>query len=373
MIKSNFIELYEELNTLNEAVNSPEEKAFYDALKKNLLDTENFKKAFKSELTDEEWNKLFDPETGKLRNRGTYGVMKDMDPTLPVTKALKKFWAAQYTTRLAPKTIKEWEVEKEQIRRDAEEADRRSKEAQAAHDLALQMAEEIIKGIDYTLYKKVIEEWKVQGENHDWSNSSWDKVELKIDDRRSSVYIRFGAHNYQPVDTKKSVEENINDFNSRLQEIYAELTVDMSIREANWYSAELQKVIKSGYRTFDRLVFQYSDGTTKAFNRLSLEDAKNIPLDAELVGTRCTEKNGGGYTFSNSYYDEYYSVSASINEEAAKELGVDLHPENFEADDSWGETEYYEVPAAMATKDSKYFKTGMNRWFHYSHTSYGTD
>jgi hypothetical protein len=52
MIKTEFIELYEELNTLNEAV-SPEAKAFYDSLKnRGPVDTESFIKAFKKDIPD---------------------------------------------------------------------------------------------------------------------------------------------------------------------------------------------------------------------------------------------------------------------------------------------------------------------------------
>lgn len=54
MIKTEFIELYEELNSLNEAV-SPEVKAFYDSLNvrtKAPVDTESFIKAFKKDIPD---------------------------------------------------------------------------------------------------------------------------------------------------------------------------------------------------------------------------------------------------------------------------------------------------------------------------------
>jgi hypothetical protein len=54
MIKTEFIELYEELNTLNEAV-SPEVQSFYNSLKltnKDPVDTESFIKAFKKDIPD---------------------------------------------------------------------------------------------------------------------------------------------------------------------------------------------------------------------------------------------------------------------------------------------------------------------------------
>ena len=64
MIKTEFIKLYEELNSLNEAV-SPEAQAFYKSLNnkyKNVVDTESFIKAFKKDIPDAIWDKLFDSD-----------------------------------------------------------------------------------------------------------------------------------------------------------------------------------------------------------------------------------------------------------------------------------------------------------------------
>ena len=54
MIKTDFIELYEELNSLNEAA-SPEAQDFYKSINnkyKNVVDTESFIKAFKKDIPD---------------------------------------------------------------------------------------------------------------------------------------------------------------------------------------------------------------------------------------------------------------------------------------------------------------------------------
>lgn len=58
---------------------------------------------------------------------------------------------------------------------------------------------------------------------------------------------------------------------------------------------------------------------------------------------------------------------------AIDELGVLLDPNKFVDDSSWGEKHYKELSKQEVENSDSYFKSGMDRWFHLSSESYGSE
>lgn len=373
--KNDFDKVYENLSTMNEAAGDPNAHIWRKA-QDGLIDVEAFHNAFDKDLDEETKAKLFDPTTGLLLNRGTWGIIKEMDKNLPLTKNLKKFWQAQFSSasnyRVKGKIIhdiKDYEAalaKEEEERREREIAWEKKR---AYRERCRAMSDEIISLVDKDLYTKVVNEWHFQE-----LDSEWTIEDLKMTDRKAydydTIYIQFGSDEYYLVNGDKSAEENAKALNNQLATIYDKLSMDIDVREAKWWSLELMKNCDDFV-----LVFQLPDGSIKSLRYPSKQKllSENLPMDAELVGTKRSTSSTATYTFQDSSYEAWYSVSDNINDIAAKELRVNLHPETFEDDSVWGKKTYTELTKEEASKNYKYFITGMSRWFNYTNVSYGTD
>ena len=101
MIKTEFMELYEELDNLYEATDSAEvtaSKKFWDAAKNKQIDESSFHTAYDAELKELGLTDIFNTD-GTFTGKGVYGrikAAKEANPDSWAVKALSKLWALRY-------------------------------------------------------------------------------------------------------------------------------------------------------------------------------------------------------------------------------------------------------------------------------------
>ena len=98
MIKTEFMELLEELDRINEAADKSAERAFWSAAKKKQIDEVSFHAAYDDELKELGLMDIFNPD-GTFTGRSVYGRIKeakDANPNSWALKALSKLWALRY-------------------------------------------------------------------------------------------------------------------------------------------------------------------------------------------------------------------------------------------------------------------------------------
>ena len=98
MIKTEFMELLEELDRINEATDKSAERAFWAAAKKKQIDEVSFHTAYDDELKELGLMDIFNPD-GTFTGRSVYGRIKeakDANPDSWALKALSKLWALRY-------------------------------------------------------------------------------------------------------------------------------------------------------------------------------------------------------------------------------------------------------------------------------------
>jgi hypothetical protein len=137
-----------------------------------LLPVDDFHAAFDDELhallDDATYESLFNAD-GTLKHRGTYGIIKKLDQTNPVVKALVKFWALQFSLdQMLPDAKAAWDKEAadREARYNKYEAERKAKEEEnkKAFDLKVKdlqveadkEAEEHFKNYRYGDFKKEV-------------------------------------------------------------------------------------------------------------------------------------------------------------------------------------------------------------------------
>lgn len=116
MIKTEFMELYEELTKLNEFFPNASQR-FWTAAKNNKLNDTDFHSAYDAELTELGLMDIFNAD-GTLINKGVYGRIKNAKEANPdswALKALSKFWALQFKDGV--KTNSQISHEKEEAER----------------------------------------------------------------------------------------------------------------------------------------------------------------------------------------------------------------------------------------------------------------
>lgn len=382
-----FIKIYEELNTLNEAV-SPEAQAFYKSINnryKNLVDTESFIKAFKKDIPDDIWDKLFDSDM-KLKNRGTYGIIKNEPLPAEVTAALKKYWGYQFASNIG--------FFKTTTMVAKEEADRKKREAerQAKMKADQEKAKRVIDLVDRQVLDKLIQLVKELDPDKMDKINNGPIVHTRTDGitiNGSAVCVSFYTINLWMA-TDATEQELVEEFNKdvlakiqELEEIKTEKLAKQSRQEkyknAKWYSEELEKWNTNNYKATylfqlpdDEGVQRIANATWDKIERCNFSD--NVELIAVIVSSFRGKSNPNSATQSE-YSDTYYSVnSEGDHAETLKAEGIVLDPTKYEpmrqalVDDS-----YYEISAADAKNRSSYFKTGMNQWFHRAIIYYGTD
>lgn len=98
MIKTEFMELLEELDRLNEATDKSAERAFWAAAKRKQIDEVSFHAAYDEELKELGLMDIFNAQ-GSFTGRSVYGRIKEAKEANPdswALKALSKLWALRY-------------------------------------------------------------------------------------------------------------------------------------------------------------------------------------------------------------------------------------------------------------------------------------
>lgn len=386
MIKTEFIKLYEELNTLNEAV-SPEAQAFYKSLNnkyKNLVDTESFIKAFKKDIPDDIWDKLFDANM-RLKNRGTYGIIKNEPLPAEVTAALKKYWGYQFASNIGIfKTTTM--VAKEETERKRKEAERQTK-----MKADQEKAKRVIDLVDRQVLDKLTQLVKEFDPDKMDKINNGPIVHTRTDGATingSAVCVSFYTINLW-MDTDATEQELVDEFNEdvlakiqELEEIKAERLAKQSRQEkyknAKWYSEEFDKWVSANKEGV--FLFQLSDDEgIQRLTKLSWDVIERCHFtdDVELIAviTDYDPPMRNPYSATeNSYYYEYYSVNSKANPVDLEDEGILLDPSKFVDKSTWGRQTYKEVSAESAKwSPSHYFITGMDKWFEYENESYSSD
>lgn len=384
MIKTEFIELYEELNTLNEAV-SPEAKAFYDSLKnRGPVDTESFIKAFKKDIPDNIWDQLFDANM-KLKHRGTYGIIKNENLPVDVTAALKKYWAYQFASNISYFETTTMIVKKEEAKKKQEE------EKLAKVKIYTEKAERVLSLIDKTAAQKLIQLSKeVEPER---AKDITETPEIYVNSPAVGIeFYKFLIYVYRgesgPSEKEPTEQELVDKFNNNVSRHIATLeaakllklakqTRQEKYKNAKWYSEEFEEWASANKEGV--FLFQLSDDEgIQRLTRLSWDIVErcrfteDVELIAVIIDYAPPMRNPNSSTES-SYYYQYYSINSKANPADLEDEGILLDPSKFVDDSTWGEKHYREVPRQKVENDKDYFKTGMDRWFYYSSESYGSD
>ena len=384
MIKTEFIELYEELNSLNEAA-SPEAQDFYKSINnkyKNLVDTESFIKAFKKDITDNIWNKLFDDDM-KLKNKGTYGIIKNEPLPAEVTAALKKYWAYQFASNIG--------VFKTTTMLAKEEAERKRKldEKHAKVEADQEKAKRVIDLIDKQALDKLAQFVKEfdpdKLDNGPVIHTRMDGVTVN----GSAVYVSFytikvgmatDATEQELADEfNKEVLAEIQEWEKIEAEELAKQTRQEKYKNAKWYSEELEEWINNDYKATYLFQLPDDEGVQKVVKATwDKIERCHFTDDVELIAVIIeffTEKSDPHSTTQSEYRNIYYSVnSEGDHAETLKAEDIVLDPTKFKPTEQYlVDDSYYEISAEDAKNDSSYFKTGMNQWFHNAITYYGTD
>ena len=384
MIKTEFIELYEELNSLNEAV-SPEAQDFYKSINnkyKNLVDTESFIKAFKKDIPDDIWNKLFDDDM-KLKNRGTYGIIKNEPLPAEVTAALKKYWAYQFASNIGSfKTTTMLAKEEAERKR---KVDERHAKVEADQEKAKRVIDLIDKQALDKLAQFVKEFDPYRLDNGPVIHTRMDGVTVN----GSAVYVSFYTIKVGMA-TDATEQELADEFNKEVlaeiqgwekikAEDLAKQTRQEKYKNAKWYSEELEEWIVNDYKATYLFQLPDDEGVQKVVKATwDKIERCHFTNDVELIAVIVdlfTEKSDPHSTTQSEYRNIYYSVnSEGDHAETLKAEDIVLDPTKFKPTEQYLVTDsYYEISAENAKNDSSYFKTGMNQWFHNAIIYYGTD
>lgn len=383
-----FIKIYEELNNLNEAV-SPEAQAFYKSINnryKNLVDTESFIKAFKKDIPDDIWDKLFN-DNMKLKNRGTYGIIKNEPLPTEVTAALKKYWGYQFASNI-PYFETTTMIAKEEAERKRKEDDCRLKIAETEQ----RFKTKILPLIDKAAIEKLFNLYKEEQPTEAAKLSTEIRfVPIRVDAYGlSNYYGEIEACNISQVISYKASDQEVAEwFNNKvlvkiqkLEETKAKRLALAARQEkyknAKWYSEEFEKWASANMEGI--FLFQLpEDEGVQRFTKLSwdLIERCHFTDDVELIAVITDYdqpmRNPNSAT-ENSYYYRYYSVNSKANPADLEDEGILLDPSKFVDKSVWGRQTYKEIPSAAAERESyRYFITGMDKWFAYESVSYSSD
>ena len=169
MIKTEFMELLEELDSINEAADEAASKKFWAAAKNKQIDEVSFHAAYDEELTELGLTDIFNTD-GTFINKGVYGKIKaakDANPDSWAIKAISKLWALRYVDNVL------FKAEADKVAADAAEREKRAAEEKAEKErLAKEEREalnqehqallpEALKLVDKDLFAKFIAAYEV--------------------------------------------------------------------------------------------------------------------------------------------------------------------------------------------------------------------
>lgn len=380
------INWYDELTVLNENIDTIAEKAFYDAATNSQIDVDNFSKAFKTEIPTTLWNQIFDPQTGKLKHKGTYGDIKNSNLPFNIVKALKKFWAMQFVDFLPT----------------VDEVNTKAKKVSDAKTLWVadkEMAKKVFPLINFDLYKKAVEEYahlndygiepfrnpftskyKLSDVDHskpllkepiidegEWregpANSS-----IGIHNTGAAVGIRMFKDQYARIDSKKSVQDNVNHVNEIIQDYYDELTKDSKYENCRWYSLDLRGLVEARHSRRGHykylFLFQQPEGGIDILEDPSWEDVIECDFEPDVIlsGVRVTYDVHTRVSWSDAHI-RYFSVHEDADAMTYKELGIPKTASAYNKQSLYRTYEYREVGYSEASDNRYYLLPEMDYWY----------
>ena len=222
-------------------------KLFWNGLKANpaYLDVEAFHKAYDKAIEVEGLSGLFDKQTGLLMNRGTYGSIKNCQ-NQDLARALKRFWAAQYSDYLKTKA----EIDK---------AANRVNDLQAELDAKIaEVFPTILDGVAVKYADKVKEYLELVGKNDISEIISLKAVITKSSDYRGTLYYHLeclldGYNRYYSLSDK-----DLNDVEHVVKLYGLLLTSAITENIANKVDTDMKEFVKGlnlEERSWDSLYF----------------------------------------------------------------------------------------------------------------------
>ncbi len=363
-LKTDFDNTYSELDALYESGDREAAKAFWANAKNNIIDAESFHKAYDDEIDADTQFDLFGYNSnGALLHKGTYGKIKDLDPDLFSTKALKKMWAMQFKD--GAKTLDQ--INKQKAAEEAREKARLEKE-QKIKDLTQRFEAKL----DMPTIEKSLElakneaDYKAPYYDADYNGYSFSKVlSLGI----SHYFLRGSDY------TPEKAAEYIN-------EVYAENLELLQSRakfiRAEWYKPFKKFISENEINSYNQLTVYFQD-KDKNFYKVEMHSdfwskLAELPDSIYPVITDMYQDGHSMYTNRDSTYVHCYSVSNEATPEALKAAGVSLDPAALgRQPGNHSHSEYKERTLSEATKDGRYLIDGMDRWFIHIWVDYATD
>lgn len=169
MIKTEFMELLEKLDRINEATDEAASRKFWAAAKNKQIDEASFHAAYDEELTELGLMDIFNAD-GTFTNKGVYGkikAVKDTNPDSWAVKALSKLWALRYIDNVLFKAEEDKLAadKAEREKRDAEEKAKKEKLAKEECEALTQehqaLLPEALKLVDKDLLAKFIAAYEI--------------------------------------------------------------------------------------------------------------------------------------------------------------------------------------------------------------------
>ncbi len=332
-------------------------KLFWNGLKANpaYIDVESFHKAYDKAIEAEGLSGLFDKQTGLLMNRGTYGSIKNCQ-NQDLARALKRFWAAQYSDYLKTKA----EIDK---------AANRVNELQAELDAKIAAVfPAILDGVAIKCADKVKEYLELVGKNDISEIISLKAIVTKSEFNSSTLYYHLECRleGYNQYYTIKDTELNKTDYIVRLYDsLLSSALLEHISKKVNAEIADFIKGFNLDERSWDGLFFvdkdnefvykiekengKYNIFKSKvgdiSFDGVSPRDCPDLTT-LKLVAANYEVMHSTGRCYYHYVYNYYY------NPEIDQAIGKTCHIEYEESEGEYfdNSTSFLaddEIPASM--------------------------
>ena len=291
MIKTEFMELLEELDSLYEAPDFYASKTFWADAKAGKLNDQAFKKAFKDELVtldlwsliDEEYysnSRFYTPtHTGALIDKSSYGAIKkaaDENPDSWAVKALLKMWVLQFKDGV--KSNSQLALEKEKAARAEREA-----------SIAKKREEERVKlEAEYTAAKK---EWDILNEKLSFiqdvlATTVKDYTAAKKEIIKANIEKALALKTEMTTATKGilSFHDNTDEYNLALLDKEADLIkVSATLTELDERFPSAKIWVKISQFFSERPTFKVWDKQVNEYFALTVEDIDEATIKSKLL------------------------------------------------------------------------------------------
>ena len=360
-----FMEAFEELDKLNEAIDPAASKKFWAAAKANKIDAEAFHTAYDDELKELGLMDVFTAE-GAFTNKGIYGrikAAKEANPDSWAVKALSRLWALRYVdnvkfpSELAAAPVTQPKVDPEQQNRDR--CDKLSQEYMALMPDALKAVDQEV----LTKYKTL---------------AGITEADFKVTIIRYLGKDTFNIHmgptgyfSYQDPNTDDKLTVLTSILNRIIKkEILLLITKEFNDKTTNVFAADkyATAILLGESGTLYEVTGNYRGDIVVKANGSSVGSLDAITEPYEVIYTCTSLSNGNNSTRQDTKSAVYYSW----NSKYADKLGNKI-PTKFEYKDgfmgSYTETKKVENPS------SKYYShaDGIDSWAEFSSLAVATD